>query len=69
MTVWTVDINEKFAKFGSKKRIRLSNSSSACNEPYLGRFWCPRRKWFMTSECPFAGKSECDSFRRMCGSL
>jgi hypothetical protein len=60
-------MDEEHITFGEKKRRRVT--AKGCNEPFKGRYWCPRRRWFSASPCPFASRQECDTYRRLCGSL
>jgi hypothetical protein len=65
--VWRVRTEGNIMKIGSKQCVRIF--TGGCNQPYKGRYWCPIKGWFSTEPCPFASRRECDTFRRMCGSL
>jgi len=67
MTVLRFSIQGSEVHFGSQKRPLLMKNG--CNEPFKGRYWCPRLQWFTTEECPFVNRRECDNFLSMCGSL
>jgi hypothetical protein len=67
MAVWQVKTRGKVIYFGDKKRKKLT--PSACNEPFKGRFWCPRKKWFFKEPCPFMNRRECNNYQVMCGAL
>jgi hypothetical protein len=41
------------------KQTRKSQTNTGCNEPYKKRYWCPKKKWFLTSPCSFTNKYEC----------
>jgi hypothetical protein len=66
MTVWQVQTEDDYISFGGNMRKKLR--PSACNEPFRGHFWCPRKKWFFKEPCPFLNKHECLNYRQMCGS-
>ncbi len=53
------------AVFGTQKRRLVTGTG--CNEPFKDRFWCPKKRWFMRSRCPFINKWECHNFSRFCG--
>lgn len=67
MAVWEVIAGPGRIQFGGSSCFALS--SSGCNQPFRGRFWCPRKKWFLSAPCPFSGREECDTFRRMAGAV
>lgn len=67
MNVWRVETEGRVVRFGEVSRRRLTRDG--CNEPFRNRFWCPKRRWFQSEPCPFASRMECDTYRRMCGSL
>lgn len=67
MNVWQVQMDGNQMMFGSSRRPMFSDQG--CNEPFKTYFWCPRRKWFRKEPCPFGSRGECDTYRRMCGSL
>lgn len=67
MKVWRFNVSDDCVEFGGVKRKKLT--PDGCNEPYGKRFWCPRRRWFLTEACPFVSRQECDSYRRMCGAI
>jgi hypothetical protein len=66
MAVWQVKTNDDVISFGGKTRKKLT--PSACNEPFKGRFWCPRKKWFFKEPCPFVNKRECYNYKQICGA-
>ncbi len=66
-TIWKFSLNNGVVDQGGQPRRQLT--SSGCNEPYKGRYWCPRKKWFRTSRCPFTNRRECQNYEVMCGSL
>ena len=61
------EIAGKEVSCGSKKRTRVTRNERGCNEPFKDWFWCPKQKWFMRAQCPFANFHECESYKRMCG--
>lgn len=65
--VWRVEAEGNIVKIGSQRCARLL--PRGCNQPFKGRYWCPRKKWFSKEPCPFGSRGECDAFIRMCGSL
>jgi hypothetical protein len=65
MGVWQVTTEKNLISFGDKTRKKLTSSS--CNEPFKGRYWCPRKKWFFMEPCPFMNKRECYNYRQICG--
>lgn len=67
MTLWMVRDEGKALRMGGRKVVKLTRKG--CNQPYLGRFWCPRRSWFQMEPCPFSSAQECAGFKRMCGEL
>lgn len=67
MNLWQVRADNTHIAFGERRRRKLH--SQACNEPFLGRFWCPERRWFSKSPCPFQNRGECDCFKKLCGAL
>lgn len=67
MALIEVRTEGKFIVIGNQRRKKLT--SDGCNEPFKDRYWCPRKKWFMKSSCPFINKIECGNYRQMCGSL
>lgn len=67
MSIIEIKIDDKHLVVGNKRRKKLS--LDGCNEPFKGKFWCPRKKWFMSSPCPFINKIECGNYRSMCGAL
>ncbi len=67
MALWEVISGPNRIQFGTISSFALS--PSGCNQPFRGRFWCPRKKWFLLAPCPFASRAECDTFRRMAGAV
>lgn len=67
MSVWRFETREKVVRAGDYERKMLT--PDGCNEPFKNRFWCPKRGWFLREPCPFVNKQECDTYKRMCGSL
>lgn len=67
MPVWTVSMEGKNVAFGDVKRRRIM--PGGCNEPFKGRYWCPKLGWFRQAPCPFVNKHECEAWQRMCGNL
>jgi hypothetical protein len=67
MAVWRFEIYETEVRCGGKKRLKLTRKG--CNEPFKGRYWCPKRHWFRNAPCPFENLTECDNYRKMCGCL
>lgn len=66
MTVWRVIMDGRDVQFGNKKRRRLTEAG--CNEPFKQWYWCPRKRWFHKTPCPFMNRRECENYRRMCGN-
>jgi hypothetical protein len=64
--LWEIQETNEHIIFGNKK-IKLI--TECCNFPYLNKFYCPGRKWFMSTPCCFLSKAECDTFKRMCGNI
>lgn len=67
MAIWEVTTGPNRIQFGAVASFALD--PSGCNQPFRGRFWCPRKKWFSLAPCPFSGRNECDTFRRMAGAI
>jgi len=67
MALWKVETQDEYISFGDRRRRRLY--AEACNEPFKDFYWCPTRKWFMKSPCPFVCRLECDNFKHMCGAI
>ncbi len=67
MSVWRFTIQGDRVVMGEKSRPRLTRRG--CNEPFKGRYWCPKRQWFRREPCPFSCKNECELFEAMCGCL
>jgi hypothetical protein len=65
MAVWKFSLVNKTVNHGNKKRKQLT--STGCNEPFKDRYWCPKKKWFMTEACPFINQRECRNFEIMSG--
>ena len=56
-------------QIGGFKRKLLTTDTSiscACNEPWRGRYWCPKLKWFMSSQCEFIDRHECTAWEDQC---
>lgn len=66
MSLWQVHTQGASISLGHSTRSLAE--PGGCNQPFRGRFWCPRKRWFRQEPCPFSSRRECDSFRRMCGS-
>ncbi|MGE4299844.1 MAG: hypothetical protein AB7E47_17640 [Desulfovibrionaceae bacterium] len=62
--LWQVTMRDNTVVWGDRRRTLLT--ANGCNEPFKGRFWCPRKKWFRTTPCPFASRHECGAYQRMC---
>lgn len=67
MSVWQVSLQGAHLRLGRTLAHKLH--ARGCNQPFKGRFWCPKKGWFNTKPCPFTCRTECDNFRRMCGAL
>ena len=67
MSVWKFSIQNNMVTYGEDTRPLLTKDG--CNEPFKGRFWCPKRQWFRRSPCPFVNRNECESYELMCGSI
>lgn len=67
MAVWRFEVHANAVTYGRKRRQKLSEDG--CNEPYKGRFWCPKKAWFRITPCPFENQTECDNYLKMCGCL
>jgi len=67
MALWIFSVEEDRVKAGKKSRPKIS--AQGCNEPFKGRYWCPKRQWFRKEACPFVNKNECETFKDMCGCL
>jgi len=67
MSVWQFRVLANEVWIG--KRHRLALTRTGCNEPFKDRYWCPSRRWFLRSPCPFLSRNECTTFKGMCGSL
>lgn len=67
MTLWKVKSDGDYIVMGNQRRKMLT--ANGCNEPFKGRFWCPRKRWFMNGPCPFLNKQECGNYRQICGTL
>ena len=67
MPIWKFAIEGNTVKAGN--RIRKKLTPRGCNEPFRGRYWCPKLQWFRPEACPFENKNECEAFETMCGSL
>ncbi len=67
MAIIRFSILDDVVRFGASQRRKLT--SEGCNEPYKGRYWCPRKKWFNTEPCPFRCLRECENYQAMCGVI
>lgn len=67
MTVIRFAIVGDTVLFGRRRRRKISENG--CNEPYRGRYWCPKKKWFNREPCPFLCQRECENYQAMCGCL
>ncbi len=67
MSVWKFSVQGNMVSFGGKAREKLSKNG--CNEPYKGRYWCPKMQWFRGEPCPFVNQRECRNFEAMCGCV
>ncbi|MDH5297750.1 MAG: hypothetical protein OEV91_01885 [Desulfobulbaceae bacterium] len=67
MSIWKFTVEDEMVRYGDNKRQRLT--TQGCNEPFRGRYWCPKLKWFRKESCPFTNQRECTNFEAMCGSL
>lgn len=67
MPVWKFTIQEDMVRYGDKQRKKITRKG--CNEPYKGRYWCPKAMWFRKEICPFVNRKECENFVMMCGCL
>lgn len=65
MSLWEVRTQGATISLGGRRRE--VKSPGGCNQPFQGRYWCPRRRWFRAEPCPFANRRECDNFTRLCG--
>ncbi len=66
-TIWAFKVVDRKVFIGEE--IRRPAVTGGCNEPFMGRFWCPEKKWFRKTPCPFSSRYECLSFRWQCGCL
>lgn len=53
-------------KFERSLLTKDTSVSCSCNEPYKTRYWCPKLKWFMTEECSFINRFECELWEDQC---
>lgn len=67
MSVWMVHDEGTSLRMGGGSVVKLNERG--CNQPWRGRFWCPRRRWFLKEPCPFSCAQECADFKRLCGEL
>ncbi|MEW6427248.1 MAG: hypothetical protein AB1568_04340 [Thermodesulfobacteriota bacterium] len=67
MSIWIFSIEGDTVKAGTAKRRKITRKG--CNEPFKGRYWCPKRRWFRKEPCPFSNRNECECFEAMCGCL
>jgi hypothetical protein len=57
MAVWRFSIQGNKVRHGDRKRENLT--AEGCNEPFKGRYWCPKLQWFQCEPCPFMNQQEC----------
>ena len=67
MAVWKFSVEENIVLHGNTKRQKITEDG--CNEPFKGRYWCPKLQWFQLEPCPFQNQKECENFEIMCGAL
>lgn len=67
MSVWQFAVQENIVLIGGRTRAKVTRHG--CNEPYRGRYWCPKKQWFRSEACPFSNLRECDNFEFMCGAI
>jgi len=67
MKIWRFEIDDESVRHGERQRRKLT--ANGCNEPFKGRYWCPKLNWFQREACPFVNRQECENYRLMCGSL
>ena len=67
MAVWRFSIKGSEVHYGHRKREKITEGG--CNEPYKGRYWCPKKQWFQCEPCPFLCQEECENLKLMCGTL
>ncbi|MEW6501401.1 MAG: hypothetical protein ACOY8P_04320 [Thermodesulfobacteriota bacterium] len=67
MALWHFEIEGDVVTMGGRTRRKLTKNG--CNEPFKGRYWCPKRQWFQRESCPFATLQECDNFETQCGAI
>lgn len=65
MAIWKFTVNDKDVTYGTHNRRLLT--PRGCNEPFKDRYWCPKKKWFVTDICPFINRRECENFAQMSG--
>jgi len=65
MSLWPMPQNACIGLPGSRRPL---SGPAGCNQPFKGRYWCPRKRWFRAEPCPFLNRRECDNYRRLCGS-
>jgi len=65
--VWRFSVDDGDVRYGDRQRRKITRNG--CNEPFKGRYWCPKLKWFRRDVCPFACRRECENFEAMCGAL
>ncbi|MFZ5759454.1 MAG: hypothetical protein ACOY4H_05480 [Thermodesulfobacteriota bacterium] len=68
MSVWRFAISDNMVRYGHRERKMLL-LHNGCNEPFKGRYWCPKAQWFRKEVCPFVNRNECEAFTQMCGCL
>ncbi len=67
MSVWRFSIQGTQVRNGDRTREKITRDG--CNEPFKGRFWCPKLNWFRSEACPFVNRQECENYEVMCGCL
>lgn len=67
MAIWRFTIQKNMVRYGNTQRQKLTRKG--CNEPFKGRYWCPKAQWFKKETCPFANRNECENFILMCGCI
>lgn len=65
MALWQFTLKGNVVQHGSRQRRKLTRHG--CNEPFKGRYWCPKQNWFMKEACPFINRHECKNFEVMSG--
>jgi hypothetical protein len=65
MSLWQVRTQGANINLGGT--LRPLKNPNGCNQPFMGRYWCPKKRWFRGEPCPFVNRRECDNFNRLCG--